>query len=39
MNKLWKTTQNQQRVKVLQDHTPVNNHHFYNMCPVRETVP
>jgi hypothetical protein len=39
MNKLWKTTQNQHRAKVLQDHTYVNNHHFYNMSRVRETVP
>jgi hypothetical protein len=39
MNKLWKTTQNQQRAKVLQVHTHVNNHQFNNMNPIRETVP
>ena len=39
MNKLWKTTQNQHRVKVLPVHTHVNNLQFYNMIPGRETVP
>lgn len=39
MNKLWKTTQNQHRVKVLQDCVYVNNRSFFNLCPFRETVP
>jgi len=39
MNKLWKTIQNQQRVKVLPVHSPVNNRYFHNLSFDRGTVP
>jgi len=39
MNKLWKTSQNQQRVKVLPIYTHVNNRYFNNMGTDRGTVP
>jgi len=38
MNKLWKTTQNQHRVKVLRFHIYVNNRNIFNLSPGRETV-